>query len=157
MPSIEIACIGLDTLLEPPTTSFALIFEAGLKSHRSPDPRFQRDFDELSGSLYHLGNPQFAGTNTGAFLAYDVLSEASRHAEPTSFLEFAPEHRDSARKLLSWLLQISPEGRLLFTSDWQFGPEGSHRFPPTSLAEFWRLHNAHELQLNSAYPIERAA
>ena len=157
MPSIEIACIGLKSPLEPPPTSFALVYEAGLVSHRSPEPRFQLDFDELSGSLYHLGSPQFAGTTTGLFLAWDVLSDASRHADPPSFLEFAPEHHESARELLSWLLQASPHSRLLFTSDWQFGPKETHRFPPMGLTEFWGLHNARGVLLNSAYFIERAA
>jgi hypothetical protein len=156
MPSIEIACLGLTTPLSPPATSFAVICEAGLKSHRSPEPRFQRDFDGLSGSLYHLGSPQFAGTVSGPFFAYDVLSEASRHAEPPSFLEFAPEHVASAQALVAWLFDVSPEGRLLFTTDWQFGPKGARRFGALEPDEFWRLHSRRELLLNAAYPIARA-
>ena len=155
MPSIEIACIGLESPLVPPATSFALVYEAGLKSHRSPKPRFQREFDRLSGSLYHLGSPQFAGTTEGAFLAWDVLSVASRHANPPSFLEFAAEHLESARELLSWLLRVSPVGRLLFTSDWQFGPPGARRFSLTGPTEFWRLHDERALRLNAAYSVER--
>ena len=156
MPSIEIACLGLTIPLPPPATSFAVVYEAGLKSHRSPKPRFQRDFDGLSGSLYHLGNPEFAGTTSGPFLGYVVLSEPSRQAEPPSFLAFAPEHLASAQALVAWLLDSSPEGRLLFTSDWQFGPEGSRRFSALTLSEFWRRHSRRELLLNAAYPIARA-
>jgi len=156
MPSIEIACLGLTKPLAPPSTSFAVVYEAGLKSHRSPEPRFQRDFNGLSGSLYHIGNPQFATTSSGPFFAYDVLSEASRHAETPSFLEFAPEHLASAQELVAWLLNASPEGCLLFTSDWQFGPKGARRFGPLSPGEFWRLHSRRELLLNAAYSIERA-
>ena len=156
MPSIEIACVGLESPLEPPATTFAVVYEAGLKSHRYPHPRFQLDFDRMTGSLYHLGSPQFTGSTTGSFLAYDVLSEASRHAEPPSFLEFAPDHLQSARDLLAWLLEASPEGRLVFTSDWQFGPEGSRRCDAVALAQFWQLHDSRNLLLNAAYPIERA-
>jgi len=156
MPSIEIACIGLETPIEPPPTSFAVVYEAGLKSHRSPEPRFQRDFNEMSGSLYHLGSPQFTGTNTGCFIAYDVLSDDSRNAEPASFLEFAPEHVPSAQELLVWLLDASPKGELLFTSDWQFGPDWSRRSGPVSIADFWRQHGSHEILLNSSYPIMRS-
>jgi hypothetical protein len=157
MPSIEIACIGLESPLEPPPTSFAVAYEGGLKSHRSPCPRFQSQFDQLSGSLYHLGNPGFAGTKAGPFFAYDLLSEASRHAESPSFLEFAPEHEASVRELLSWLLQVSPQSKLLFTSDWQFGPGGSRTLPQASLNEFWRLHSQRRLLLNAAYPLTHAA
>jgi hypothetical protein len=156
MPSIEIACVGLEVPLEPPATSFAVVCEAGLRSHRSPEPRFRQDFDEMSGSLYHLGNPEFANTATGPFLAYGVLSQESREAEPPSFLEFAPEHIRSASEFMAWLLDASPEGKLLFTSDWQFGPEATRRFAALSLPEFWRLHDSRVLLLNSAYPIERS-
>jgi len=154
MPSIEIACIGLADTLEPPATSFAVACEAGLKSHRSPAPRFQLDFDRLSGSLYHLGSPRFALTATGPFFAYELLSEASRDAH--TFLEFEHKHVPSAQELLAWLLAASPKGQLVFTSDWQFGPPGSRRLAPVGLAEFWRLHGIRELLLNAAYPIERA-
>ena len=157
MPSIEVACIGLDQPLEPPNTTFAVVFEPGLKSHRSPSPRFQSDFDSLSGSLYHLGSPEFEGTSGGPFFAYDVLSQPSRHTEQPRFLEFAPEHVESARILISWLLDASPVGRILFTSDWQFGPSWAKRSRPLSVSEFWRLHDTQELLLNTAYPIERAA
>ena len=156
MPSIEIACAGLSVPLKPPPTSFAVVYEAGLRSHRSPEPRFQADFDHLSGSLYHLGSPQMANKRTGPIFAYELLSEESRHAEPPSFLEFAREHTQSVRELLVWLLQASPQGLILFTSDWQFGPQGSRRLPPMTLREFWRLHDSRELLLNSAYQIARA-
>ena len=156
VPTIEIACVALESPLEPPATSFAVAYEAGLKSHRTLKPRFQLAFDCLAGSLYHLGSPQFAGSNTGPFFAYEVLSEESRHAEPPSFLEFAPEHLESARELLAWLLKASPEGKLLFTSDWQFGPAPARRFDAVGLDEFWQLHDSQNLRLNAAYPIERA-
>src|SRR5690349_20641003 len=104
MPSIEIACIDRVAPVEPPQTSFALEFESGLKSHRFPS-RFQPDFDRLVGSLYHIGSPGLLG---GAFHAYRVLSEASRHADPPSFLEFDPPHSPSLHALLDVLLQASP-------------------------------------------------
>jgi len=55
MPSIEIACISLQETDTPPPASFAVVCERGLLSHRAPSPRFQADFDALSGCLYHLG------------------------------------------------------------------------------------------------------
>lgn len=156
MPSIEIACVGLATPLQPPPTSFAVVYEAGLKSHRSPLPRFQEEFDSISGSLYHLGNPKNEETAKGYFFAYEVISEASRDATPPSFLEFAHEQKASAQQLLEWLLAASPVGQLLFTSDWQFGPQWSHRFGPIDLQEFCRRHDTRELLLNSSYRIERS-
>ncbi len=151
MPSIEIACIGLQEALPPPATSFAIVFERGLISHRSPSPRFQADFDRLSGSLYHLGDP---GSGTGGFFtAYELLSDACRAAEPSSFLEFDGCHVASIRALLEWLLNQSPGGKLLFTTDWQLGPLWTVRAPALALADFWRLHDSRDLKLNTAYPI----
>lgn len=155
MPSIEIACLGLTTPLPPPPTSFALVCGAGLLSHRLPS-RFQPDFDKLAGSLYHVGNPDLLRREGGAFFAYEILSEPSRNAEPSSFLEFAPSYLSSMRDLLQWLLGVSPVGQIMFTSDWQFGPEWSRRLGPLHLDEFWRLHDARELLLNAAYRVVRA-
>lgn len=156
MPSIEIACLGAVAPPSPPSTSFAVVYEDGLRSHRSPSPRFQSDFDALSGALYHLGNPELRGTDGTAYFAYDILSEASRGAESPSFLEFDLAHAHSAKALLQWLLTVSPVGQVLFTSDWQFGPEWTQRPDPIDATEFWRLHDSRELLLNAAYLIRNA-
>jgi hypothetical protein len=153
VPSIEVACIELDLPAPIPTSGFALVYERGLKSHRIPS-RFQADFSGLSGCLYHFGNPALRNPQQrGAFFAYELLSEASRDAIPPSFLEFAPPYRDEVTVVLSSILAASPVGRALFTSDWQFGPEWTHRFGPFGLSEFWRLHDSRNLQLNSAYAL----
>jgi hypothetical protein len=154
MPSIEIFCVGLTAPEHPPETSFAVICDPSRQSHRAPTPRFQADFDQLEGVLYHLGNPEFALDPDGPFFAYNVLSDASRGADPSSFLEFAPAHVVSARRLLDWLFGSSPASRLVFTSDWQFGPSWTRRFKPLDLNEFWRRHDSRQLLLNSAYVIE---
>src|SRR5580658_55001 len=153
MPSIEIACIGAERASEPPLhLSFALEYEVGLKSHRSPAPRFQIDFDRTSGALYHLGSrspKQQPGS--GPFFAYELLSTECQNAHPHSFLEFAPQHLVSVQSLLKWILQVSPVGLALFTSDWQFGPEGSERHNALTLDSFWKLHDARQLHLNALY------
>jgi hypothetical protein len=154
MPSIEILCVGLAIPEPPPATSFAVISDPSRRSHRGPTPRFQSDFDRLDGVLYHVGNPEFASNPDGPFFAYDVLSEASRDASPSSFLEFAPSHAVSARSFLEWILASSPAGQLLFTSDWQFGPSRTRRFDGLDLNEFWRRHDSRRLFLNSAYVID---
>ena len=106
--------------------------------------------------IYLLGDPQLRDTpGRGCFAAYELLSEASRDA--STFLEFALDHREGVRSLLTPLLDASPIGRLLFTSDWQFGPSEARRFDAISLPEYWRLHDARGLRLNAAYPINGAA
>jgi hypothetical protein len=155
MPSIEIACVGLGQERKPPPTSFDIAFEAGLVSHRAPS-RFQSDFDARAGSIYHLGNPGQNAAPSGAFTAYELLSDKCLDQEPLVFLEFAQLHVPSLKKLLPWLLESSPDGLLLFTSDYQFGPDAAARFGPITLEEFWSLHDSRRLQMNALYPISRS-
>jgi hypothetical protein len=104
--------------------------------------------------LYHLGNPTLRDlSKSGLFFAYELLSESSRNQLPPSFLEFASPYRHEAHVVLTEILGASPIRRILFTSDWQFGPEWTHRFGPLSLEAFWQLHDSRKLQLNAAYAI----
>ena len=153
MPSIEVLCVGLSATKPIPETSFAVLCDPSCQSHRGPTPRFQADFDRLGGVLFHVGNADLAGEPDGSFFAYDILSDASRGADPRTFLELAPAHVASAQRFLDWPLASSPSGQIVFTSDWQFGPDWTHRFDALDLTEFWRRHASRELLLNSAYVI----
>jgi len=153
MPSIEIACIGLDAPVDVSAAVIAIRAETPMRSDRVPS-RFQDDFDALEGSLYHLGNPGLRSPKPGArFYAYELLSDASRAPFPPQFLEFAGEYLEEVRRVLSELLAASPSGRILFTSDWEYGPEWAYRFGPVTIEEFWRLHQSHMVYLNAAYTI----
>ena len=152
VPSIEIVCIGE---LKPTDFSylpFAVEGGTEIKSHRIPRPLFRDDFAGLQGCLYHLGNPDLKTRRTGRiFFAWHLLSDRSRSA--STFLEFRPEFIPGLHDLLESLVELSPVRQLLFTSDWQFGPNRSYRSSSITLDEFWALHNSHKLRLNSAYPI----
>jgi hypothetical protein len=153
MPSIEIVCIGQTKPLDCSNYPFAVEASAELFSHRSPSPRFQPDFDGLAGVIYHLGNPDLKVRDQGAFFAYDLLSEASRHAEPPSALEFAPQYASAVFDLLGVLVRESPQSELLFTSDWQFGPDHTLRLGRVSPAELRALHDSGALLLNALYTV----
>jgi hypothetical protein len=156
MPSIEVACVGQEQPSQFGTLSFAIESESLMKSHRSPKPLFQSDFDAMTGRLYHFGNPDLRNNDGGLFFAYDLMSRAAAEADSIRFLEFSEEFRPDVRLVLETLAASSPVGRLLFTSDWQFGPAEATRFGPITLAEFWRLHDQRRLLLNSAYAIQAA-
>src|SRR5450432_2602894 len=120
-----------------------------MKSHRLPS-RFQADFDRLSGILYHLGNPSLKADRDGRiFFAYKLLSHESQ--KNATFLQFSPEHRTSASTLLSKLIRLSLERRIIFTSDWQFGPAETKHVAEITLDEFWRLHDSRQICLNTLY------
>jgi hypothetical protein len=153
VPSIEIICIGQ---LEPSDCShfpFAVRSGTELKSHRTPKPLFAEDFARLKGCIYHLGSPERKTRKAGTFLAWDLLSDRSRYAPRSRFLEFRPEFIPALHELLGSLVESSPDGQLLFTSDWQFGPKRPYRAPIITGDEFWSLHDSRKLRLNGAYPI----
>jgi len=155
LPSIELVCVGQVGRFELPDFPFALRAQPQLVSDRFPSPLFQVDFDRLQGWIYHLGNPQCKLPDyNGLFFAYDLLSRKNQDSsEWDCRLEFAPEFMPGIRDLLRILLTVSPEGLVLFTTDWQFGPEQAERFRAVPEEEFWRLHDSGKLRLNSLYPI----
>jgi hypothetical protein len=87
------------------------------------------------------------------FFAWDLLSDRVRSSSRPTFLEFRPQFMASLHELLGSLMESSPARRLLFTSDWQFGPKRRYRSPIVTLGEFWSLHDSRKLRLNGAYPI----
>jgi hypothetical protein len=153
MPSIEIVCIGQAEPLDCSDYPFAVEASQKLVSHRTPSPRFQSDFDAMSGVIYHLGNPDLKLRDQGAYFAYELLSESSRGAAPHSALEFGPEYTSAVFDLLAVLISESPQSELLFTSDWQFGPDHTLRLGRVSLAELRELHDSCALLLNAAYTV----
>lgn len=153
MPSLEIACIGLDTPAVVSAEGFVVEYERGLSSHQAK-PRFKDDFAALDGCLYHLGRPSKRDPQLGKpFAAYELLSPRCRETFPPSRLEFASEHLAEIRAVLEAVVAASPGRHALFTSDWQYGPEWAHRFGPLTLHEFWSLHTFGTLYLNTAYEL----
>ena len=153
MPSIEIVCIGQEHPTEFADLPFAVESGKALVSHRQPS-LFQADFDLLEGCIYHLGNPRLKDPNaSGTFFAWDLLSSECQGQEEESFLHFAEKFDGAVRLLMEKLLQASPSGRLVFTSDHQFGPPVAKRFAEVRLEEFWDAHDAKQLRMNALYPV----
>jgi hypothetical protein len=152
MPSIEILSVDQYKSTVFGDFPFALLVDPARQSHRSPS-RFQHDFDQVRGILYHLGNPDMKQCGGGqAFFAYKLLSRESQN--DGTFLEFAADYRRQVESLLSELLRVSPVHRVLFTSDWQFGPEWVKHERSITLDRFWSLHDSRSILLNALYPID---
>ena len=150
MPTIEIVCVGQT---EPSTFDglpFAVRAERGLVSHRA---LFQPDFDGLQGCIYHLGNPALRGRESEVFFAYELVCEALPEHGGAGPLRFNAEYVQHVRVILGQLLAASPAGRVLFSSDWQFGPDETRRFSAVPAGRFWRMHDAGELRFNALYEI----
>lgn len=151
MPSIEIVCVGQEQPSDVPDYPFAVVSSTDLLSHRGPSSLFQRDFNQLRGCMYHLGNPECSASDyQGPFFAYELL----RDEQPEAIrLQFSAEYQETIKGLLLRLLRESPDGQVLFTTDWQAGPERPIRAGMVSWARFWAMHDAGELRLNTSYII----
>jgi len=142
MPSVEIVCIGQPEPIVFENMPFRIDAENRLVSHRTPSPLFQADFDQLEGYIYH-----FSKQSKGAFTAYEMVGA------PRKELRFKPEYVPCVQHILSTLLAASPEGKILFTSDYQFGPKRRRYKRPLTLDKFWTLHTEGRLWANALYPI----
>ena len=154
MPSIEIICVDQARPTKFQASPFALEAENKLVSHRCPAPLFQPELDTLRGCIYHLGNPALRDPAVlGCYTAYELLSK-ERGTEWWEIIHFSPEYVLCIKVLLEQLLAASPGNRVLFTSDYQFGPDAKIHQRPVTLEEFWRLHDDKKLQMNALYPLE---
>ena len=154
MPSIELVCVDQSEPLEFADLPFALSIDREPVSHRTR-PLFQRELSGLRGVMYHIGNPQCAQLDYhGAFFAYEVLSQESRHSQRRRFFEVAPEFREGFCRLVRKLLDASPVHSVFFYTDWQFGPTRSFRGGVISEHSFWNQHDTHQLKLNACYTIK---
>ena len=151
MPSIEIICVGQEAPSTFGDLPFAVVAEAELISHRSPNPLFQPDFDALRGCIYHLGNPDLRGSERRYFTAYDLI--VSDHDDWLECLKFQPQFQTSLEGLLTTLIEASPLSELLFTSDWQCCELDAVHMAPLTLSEFWSIHERDALRWHAAYPI----
>lgn len=151
MPSIEIICIGQARPDDFSQLPFAVEAENLLVSHRGASSLFQQDFERVQGCIYHLGNPDLKDPDApGCYFAYELLEE------PWERLEFKAEYIVHVKQLLEALIMASPEGQLLFTSDYQWGPRPRRRFVRgRTLDELWHLHDAKSLHMNALYALIR--
>ena len=157
MPSIELICVDQKEPLQFSDFPFAICAEQQLNSYRSPS-LFQRDFENLRGCIYHLGNPGFDDPNhEGLYFAYELLSERCRDNIPPRFLEFAPEFLPAIFDLIGLLLAASPAQLVIFTTDWQCGPKSARRYRQIGEQTFWQRHANLKLHLNALYPIRTDA
>lgn len=150
MPSLEIICLNQAEPSDFSYLPFKVVAEKELISHRSPRPLFQADFDQLEGCIYHLLDKK-------SFTAYDLLIRDWYYKGNSNSrdynVEFIEEVSLLVKDMLQQLLLDSPVGQILFTTDYQFGPETVERHGPLPFAEFCRLHNEGAIRMNASYLI----
>lgn len=91
--------------------------------------------------MVHLANKELEGSKNGWY-AGTVVDWPCDDA-----MLFRSETRDDVMDLMQRLLEASPQGRLAFATEYQFGGE-KKECGEISLSEFFRLHDRHALRYN---------
>ncbi|PQV65166.1 hypothetical protein B1R32_102174 [Abditibacterium utsteinense] len=144
MPSIEIVCIDQEEPILFWKLPFQVFAESSLISHRTPSLLFKSDFKIIKGCIYHLCNFD------GSYTAYTLLNKETVN-EFWTIIQFLPEIVPAVQHVLAALIAASPLREILFTSDYQFGPDEFREQKPISLEEFWHRHDHEKIGMNSLY------
>ncbi len=145
MPTIELISIGcpkVPKLRQYP--GFACIAETNLVTHRG---LFQSVFDSLTGVIVHLANKSLEGREDGFWHAGALMDWNEGSA-----LVFLPEPRRDVADLMQLLLRASPERRITFSTDYQFGGR-KRECGEVTLSEFFHLHDQHKLRYNKLWRV----
>ena len=152
MPSIELICVQQESKIEIENYSFTVEVSDKLESHRYPS-RFQNVFSKMQGCIYHLGSPCFKNINqNGAFTAYELIDKDFPTSEE-DILKFLDIYIKDLKLLFSELLMASKNRNVIFTSDYQFGPDNDTYGGEMTLNYFWQQHDQNKLKLNGIYYI----
>ncbi len=146
MPSLEIICLEQETPSQFSDLPFALRSENTLIPHRG---LFWEDFKLHRGCIYHLGNPDMRFTDDYGFFAGQLMDWNTENLS----LKFLPEFVPPLQTLLQTLIAASPVGKLIFTTDYQFGGSTMRYKRPLPLEKFWEKHDTEKLWLNALYPL----
>lgn len=153
MPSIELICVEQQSPIECSPYSFIIESDKELISDRVHSSSFQTDFDSMNGCIYHLlGNE---GRTSYDLLKRDWYDEEGEDNGKDDNIEFLSEHEPSFFLLMNELMEASPCGEVVLTSDYQFGPDRFMRFGKMSLSEFITLYENKEVRMNSLYIVTK--
>ena len=148
MPTIEIICLEQEKPSEFLNLSFALWAENEIVSHRG---LFSDDLKELKGCIYHMGNPEMRDPESVGFWAGELLDWM---IGGDGYLQFKPEFVGEVQMVFKTLLNASSARKLVFLSDYQFGPAQVKRYKrPLTLRTFWKKHDEEKLWINALYQI----
>lgn len=153
LPSIELICIGQKNPIDCSSYSFPVEPSKELISNRAHSSSFQSDFELLNGCMYRVHEEK--GRTAYELLKKDWHDEEGKDNGIDNDIKFIPEHDSSFVQLIKDLIQTSPVGEIVFTSDYQFGPEEYIRFEKLTISEFIIIYRNKGLRMNSSYRIKK--
>ncbi|HSI63634.1 MAG TPA: hypothetical protein VLE43_10965 [Candidatus Saccharimonadia bacterium] len=142
MPTIELISIDCpEAPALPRYPSFACRTDPVLISRRG---LFQPVFDSLNGVMVNVANKELEAVSNVSY-AGTVVDWPCDDA-----LLFRSESRDDVMDLMQRLLKASPQHRLAFATEYQFGGE-QKECGEISISEFFNLHDRHALRYNTLW------
>lgn len=146
MPTIELISLNAETIPQLPSySSFAYIVESDLVSHRG---LFQQIFDRSKGYIVHIGNKEFENNKDSFWYAGEIMNWEE------DAVVFLKETFRDLKDLIQRMIDSSPNNEILFSTDYQFGPEKPMDFGAVSIEEFYEFHRLKKLRWNSIYKIQ---
>lgn len=146
MPSIEILVEepNLNIKTEWAKYAFALVCSSPPESHRCPS-LWQQKLSALGGTLFHLGQSSCKDETAYFYYAYGLLDENDH-----TYFRFNAEFKYNIFQFLNILLQTSKNGRMHFTSDWQWSQNTPETFSkPFTFDEFREYHDKSGIRFNT--------
>lgn len=150
MPTIEIGSIGTTAIgVEQVEYSFAAIEDARLKSHRG---LFNEFLSGYSGTMVHLGNPEFTADQTKEYFFASSLVDFLE--DPRADYQFCAKYMNEVFNILSKALDASPthEGFLLSDIQSEHAIKRFLRF--NSVDELRDRHDNEGLIWNTCYLVD---
>ncbi|WP_316821150.1 hypothetical protein [Pedobacter gandavensis] len=168
MPTIEIVSINSTGLgLNQTDFEITIIEENKLESHRG---LFYELLRQQSGTIVHVGNPDFKNQKDGGFYAGEIVDWSIESNEeitiPINNLDnpiydsgasqqfrfrFLDQYKADIDKLLKTALDKSPIKKTCILTDYQFGPENERIETIYTIQDFWQQHDNDGLIFNTLY------
>jgi hypothetical protein len=162
MPTIEIVSVNAtDIGLTQLDFQVAIIEEYKLEGHRS---LFYDHLLQYQGTIVHIGNPDFRTDKDNGFFAGHlidweidskrtiIIPQGTETGKNQQYqFKFLDYFRADIEKILEVALDRSPDRRVLFLTDYQFGPETAEFEIIYTIMDFWSLHDKDGLRFNTLY------
>jgi hypothetical protein len=167
MPSIEIISINSKELhLKQTDFEVAIIESHKLETHRG---LFYELFRKQSGTIIHIGNPEFKEEKEGCFFGGQIIdwdfepndqivskfdcNNSSENSEVNlqNRFKFLEKYVKDIDRILRISLENSSSSKVYFLTDYQFGSEKEKTETIDTIDNFWALHDREGIAFNTLY------
>ena len=168
MPTIEIVSIDSDLGVGQKDFDVAIRVDKKLESHRG---LFYNFLIKQTGTMIHIGNPDFKNDEDGGFFAGAIIDwglksndlnipqtdpndPADNWGANQSFkYRVSKEYKPDIDRLIRTAISESKIKKVYFLTDYQFGPEESSHEIIYTLTDLWDRHDNEGLEWNKLYEI----